>query len=118
MATQPQAQDDALMLEAAADRVNDEEQPDWDGIAELVDRVRAGKITMVAAMKELAMLVPEGRDVCNDDDPRHERGRRELPVRGARADRTEHDAGKAIRQHRARHDRAACGRCLCRGDRH
>lgn len=62
MATQPQAQDDALMLEAAADRANDEEQPDWDGIAELLDKARAGKIAMVAAMKELAMLVPEGRD--------------------------------------------------------
>lgn len=62
MTTQPQAQDDATMLEADADRANDEEQPDWDGIAELVDKVRVGKITMVAAMKELAMLVPEGRD--------------------------------------------------------
>lgn len=60
--TQPQAQDDALMLEADADRANEEEQPDWEGIAELVDKFRAGKITMVAAMKELPMLVPEGRD--------------------------------------------------------
>lgn len=62
MGSRPQAQDDATMLEADADRANDEEQPDWDGIAELVDKVRAGKTTMAAAMKELPMLVPEGRD--------------------------------------------------------
>lgn len=48
---------DALLEHA--DRINAEEQTDWEGIAELRKRVAHGEVKFAEALVELAVLVPE-----------------------------------------------------------
>jgi hypothetical protein len=52
-------QDDAAMAEDDADRANAEEQPDWEGIADLLERASSGKLSKQDALAELHRYVPE-----------------------------------------------------------
>ena len=51
----------ATMAEAAADRANEEEQPDWDAIALVQERFKQGEITYEQARVLLAEAIPEDR---------------------------------------------------------